>query len=548
MADTYTSVHWWPGDRDSTKDWTQWDDGAFNAGVAGPFLAYAAETGALSCHVGCVYKILTISFLDQLLQAAKTGTPPPVTQTPGVTPSLTPPNAAPIVDDTPSVDNPPSTHNGSTAATTARYRPLPARNTAPAPTRGTRKRKHTSKSRPIRYFEDTESEEDNFSGDGSSSGGSVSGDVLASKKRQRTSGIITRSSTQAPAPDVGAKDGLSVASQAPTLTLQPLPAILNVDAMSPVDDLLIDTAPTSVSSPDFQSVDASATTPVDDSLTGTAATSIGSPDPQSVDASEDVMDVDDSLDGSIPRANSRTSSNSGDISSTEIQVTRDINTLPIMDTVVSHDTAAIESVPKATPSAGSSIVTPTTASHSLHPPVLSSDIDVDSVPAFLRSHGKGKRKVNIFGYLDKVKDPRFQQVLQHYIHIEANDRSGVSGSLPTAKRPVEISEWLSRARPDYLPDFTKGKRSFSDFVDSTFAWWGSIQPRWRSFERGIVSREVCGEWDVLYAPCINGLLNVVILVYWWARILEEQKPKEGVRADYEQFAEDVAWVLSNLSN
>ena len=41
-----TSVHWWPGDRDSTKDWTQWNERAFNVGVAGPFLKYAAETGA----------------------------------------------------------------------------------------------------------------------------------------------------------------------------------------------------------------------------------------------------------------------------------------------------------------------------------------------------------------------------------------------------------------------------------------------------------------------------------------------------------------------
>ena len=41
------SVHWWPGDRDSTKDWTQWDEEAFNSGVVGPFLEYAGETGTL---------------------------------------------------------------------------------------------------------------------------------------------------------------------------------------------------------------------------------------------------------------------------------------------------------------------------------------------------------------------------------------------------------------------------------------------------------------------------------------------------------------------
>jgi hypothetical protein len=37
-----------------------------------------------------------------------------------------------------------------------------------------------------------------------------------------------------------------------------------------------------------------------------------------------------------------------------------------------------------------------------------------------------------------------------------------------------------------------------------------------------------------------------MLAYWWVRVLEEQEPMGGVRADYEQFADDVAWVLSNL--
>lgn len=37
------SVHWWPGDRSATKNWTKWNEDEFNSGVAGSFLAYAAE-------------------------------------------------------------------------------------------------------------------------------------------------------------------------------------------------------------------------------------------------------------------------------------------------------------------------------------------------------------------------------------------------------------------------------------------------------------------------------------------------------------------------
>ena len=58
---------------------------------------------------------------------------------------------------------------------------------------------------------------------------------------------------------------------------------------------------------------------------------------------------------------------------------------------------------------------------------------------------------------------------------------------------------------------------------------------------------VDGKWGTLYAPRINGLLNVVILAYWWVEVLEKQKPEDGSRADYEEFADDVAWVFSKLS-
>ena len=169
------------------------------------------------------------------------------------------------------------------------------------------------------------------------------------------------------------------------------------------------------------------------------------------------------------------------------------------------------------------------------------------VPAFLLSHGKGARQVNIFAYLNEIKDPHFQQLLFHYVQFEANETSGASGTLPTAKRPPEISQWTSRARPSYLPDYTKGKRTFQMFVDSVFEWWGLVQPTWRSFVRGRVCREVNGGWDALHAPQINGLLNIVILAYWWARMLDEVELASSSRADYELFAKDVEWVFSKLS-
>ena len=173
-------------------------------------------------------------------------------------------------------------------------------------------------------------------------------------------------------------------------------------------------------------------------------------------------------------------------------------------------------------------------------------IDAENVPAFLLSHSKGSCQVNIFKYLNELQEPCFQQVLFHHIHFETRDKSNTNGSLPTTGRLPEISRRTSRAHPTYLPECAKGEQTTRTFMDSILSWWGSIQLEWRSFERGVVSREVQGDWGGLRAPDINRLLNVAILVYWWGRILEECWPEDGVRANYKFFAEDVAWVLLQL--
>ena len=180
------------------------------------------------------------------------------------------------------------------------------------------------------------------------------------------------------------------------------------------------------------------------------------------------------------------------------------------------------------------------------PPTFSVPINPEAVPPFLRDHGKGTRWVNIFAYLKEVQDPRFQQVLTNYLSFEINDKSGLHGTLPTPNRPPQVGQWIAKARSTNLPDYKKGGRMFSMFVDTIFTWWSSLQPPWRSFERGIVSRQVQGSWGSLHCPHINGLLSIVILVYWWSHILDEEDPEDGVCADYNFFADDVAWVLSNL--
>ena len=440
-----------------------------------------------------------MSLLGKTLEG-KEESPLPVIPAPRVSPPPTLPNTLSIDNGVQSAHTPPVRVQAPTTTIALRmnYRPLPTKRKPLIPTSDTKKRKHGSKSSTLRYFEDTSSESDtnsNHSGDGYSSGDSIPPDAKPTKC-QRTSTVITRSSTQTPAIDSGIQDTLNLLSLTPT-NVQPSSTILDVDVTMSVDctdTLSMDTATTNMS--------------------------ISPTDLQPPNISADTVDGDDS----------------GVVSAAEVKTTPTAKTgvTPATEAKVVIGLGSVTGVP--------SITTTVTL------PLASSNIvDVGGVPSFLHSHGKGNRRVDIFNYLNEVQDPRFRKVVYHYINFEISDNSCMNGSLPTANRPIEISQWSSRACPATPPDHKKGKWTFAMFVDSVFTWWRSLQPSWRTFQRGTVSHTVKGDWGVLRAPRINGLLNVVILVYWWARVLEEQEPGGGACADYEFFADDVAWVLLHLS-
>jgi hypothetical protein len=512
IADTQGSVHWWPRDHKHTRSWTDWDPEGFNAGVAGPFLKYVKETSTFFPW------LCTFEMADRL---SFPGQAQPVNQTQGSTTTSRTPDvsAPPALGDTsrpaPALAQPAeltvATQTGLTHATNNRtnYRPLPPRDEPSALALASRKRKHNAKSRdthPIRYFEGSGSDDegsDHQSGDGSSSGESLAPDAPMSTKRQKTSRMATRSSTQTLAPDVGTTEVSESVSPTPALLVSVSPStITGAAAVMNTPSLCAD------------------------------VTATGTPG-DLADTPTDIMDPD--MVGPL----STYSSDATDPPHTEAEVSAAISAR--ITAVTEPEATAVTGTERATESSPATMLTT--------PPLPTSStlINVESVPTFLLRHGKGKREVNIFAYLNEVKDPRFRKLLFHYIQLEASDKSGTGGTLPTAMRPAEISQWTSRARPASLPDYTKGKRTFGMFVDSVFRWWGSIQPYWRTFERGQVSREVNGDWDALYATRINGLLNVVMLAYWWVRILDEEKPEDGVRADYEFFVEDIAWVFANLS-
>jgi hypothetical protein len=147
----------------------------------------------------------------------------------------------------------------------------------------------------------------------------------------------------------------------------------------------------------------------------------------------------------------------------------------------------------------------------------------------------------IYSYLSSVEEPAFRDLLKNYITFELADNSGIRGTLSTSHRPEAIAWWRSRARPSRTPPF----HDFSSLTADIIRWWITLQPRWRKIKLG---ETFCGEgdWEDLYQPGINGLLNVVILAHWWAKILKDRG--FAVNNTYSWFVSDVTWVLSKLTS
>ena len=160
------------------------------------------------------------------------------------------------------------------------------------------------------------------------------------------------------------------------------------------------------------------------------------------------------------------------------------------------------------------------------------------IPEFLTE------KQDIYDYLSSIKETHFHDLLKVYITFERTNRVPIRGLLSTYRRPKAIGWWTSRARPLKLPVYD----SLKSFTDSIITWWVSLQPDWRKIRVDEVARAEGNfdDWERLYQPGTNGLLNVIILAHWWARILEERE--SPVDDAYTWFVSDVSWVLSQLTS
>ncbi|KAI0730522.1 hypothetical protein C8Q76DRAFT_612154, partial [Earliella scabrosa] len=114
-------------------------------------------------------------------------------------------------------------------------------------------------------------------------------------------------------------------------------------------------------------------------------------------------------------------------------------------------------------------------------------------------------------------------------------------SLGAKNRPEAIGRWLRVDRrvlskvPTMPPE--------SDYADCWWTWWSGLQPAWRlRSDSGRPTVGGMGAWDDLRIPGKNGMLIVLLSLFWWHDIAVT------TRGEWDAALTDVLWVLEQLTN
>ena len=88
-------------------------------------------------------------------------------------------------------------------------------------------------------------------------------------------------------------------------------------------------------------------------------------------------------------------------------------------------------------------------------------------------------------------------------------------------RPSAVALWIGRAR---LSTWRPIIENVSKYEASFWEWWSVIQPDWRLEDGELVCECVVGDWEALRLPGINGVVSIVVaLFYWGLEVLEDSR-------------------------
>lgn len=177
----------------------------------------------------------------------------------------------------------------------------------------------------------------------------------------------------------------------------------------------------------------------------------------------------------------------------------------------------------------------------------SSITDVAHIPDSAKWLLQGLRNV-----LNVDLGPAYKELLMQLIKLEfvygfASSKKRIS----TANRPPEVGVWIRSGR-GRSGNMTIPPTDVDDFARNWWAWWNALQPVWRDLDQdGKPNKALAAEsqdWGCLLVPGANGLLTVVVSLYWWGcAVAKIEGPGSSDKIqDWNAAVEDCAWVLQHL--
>jgi len=115
----------------------------------------------------------------------------------------------------------------------------------------------------------------------------------------------------------------------------------------------------------------------------------------------------------------------------------------------------------------------------------------------------------------------WMELVDLWASFEARSRYEEVKKLDPTGRPAAVGLWIGRARSrTWRPIITDVPK----YAASFWEWWSFIQPDWRLEDGQLVRERVVGDWEALRLPGINGVVSVVVaLFYWGLEVLEDSR-------------------------
>lgn len=142
---------------------------------------------------------------------------------------------------------------------------------------------------------------------------------------------------------------------------------------------------------------------------------------------------------------------------------------------------------------------------------------------------------------DSSLGPRWMELVSSWLSFEEQEDYTVpaQSQLRAAGRPAAVGDWIRRAR---VPTFRPKIANVKAYEKAHVKWWASVQPEWRQGANEGILAGTDGDWSDLRKSGANGILSVIVSLFFWGTAGSVSKRK----GSWGSSVEELISVLEHL--